>query len=115
MAAHTLARSGFRIVFVALALAVPLFASAGRVDLPYVWIYVALIVGMMTLGQWVVDPGLIEERTRPGPGGIDRNLGYATLPCCLVHLIVAGLDIGRYHWSDAFPTWSRGAPHPAPA
>ena len=35
----------------------------------------------------------------PGPGGKDRLLRLIALPIVLAHLVIAGLDAGRFHWS----------------
>ena len=88
--------------------AVGLFAavvlgSAGRVDLPFVWAYVALIGCVIPVAMRFVDPDLRRERVHPGPGGTDRNLRKLAMPFFGAHLVVAGLDIGRYHWSAAIP------------
>jgi protein-S-isoprenylcysteine O-methyltransferase Ste14 len=83
-----------------------LFGSAGRWDLPLVWAYVALLLSQTLVAcLFVMDPALRQERLRPGPGGEDRSLRWMVTPFLLAHWIVAGLDIGRFHWSDtvAFP------------
>jgi len=89
----------FILVFVAL-----LFGSAGRLDLPWFWAYVAVICGVGIVLVSINDPGLARERTRPGPGGIDRNLRAIVAPMVLVHYVVAGLDVGRFHWSPRLPS-----------
>jgi hypothetical protein len=50
-----------------------------------------------------IDPALRRERLKPGPGGKDRYLRLIALPFILAHLIVAGLDVGRSHWSRPMP------------
>ena len=84
-------------------LAVLLFGSAGRIDLPFVWAYLAVLTCVMLVALCYVDADLQRERARPGPGGTDRNLRILVLPFFAVHLVVAGSDIGRYHWSDTVP------------
>lgn len=76
-----------------------LFGSAGRWDLPFVWAYLAVLVGSTFAGWLLMDPGLIRERMKPGPGGTDRALRWVVLPFFAAHLFVAGLDAGRFHWS----------------
>jgi protein-S-isoprenylcysteine O-methyltransferase Ste14 len=84
-------------------IAATLFASAGRMDLPFLWSYVAVRFAVCLVSLWMLDPGLQMERESPGTGGRDRNLpGIAGL-LIFVHLLCAGLDVGRYHWSDTVP------------
>ena len=75
----------------------------GRWDLPMFWAYLGVYVVSMVVAMFVVDPTLIQERLRPGPGGQD----YATLivltPLLLGQCVVAALDVGHYHWSDSVP------------
>lgn len=80
-----------------------LFASAGRFDLPMFWVYLAVLVLYLLLALAVLDPALLRERLRPGPGGKDRYLRLIALPCIACHWIVAALDVGRFHWSDRVP------------
>jgi protein-S-isoprenylcysteine O-methyltransferase Ste14 len=83
-----------------------LFGAAGRLDLPMVWIYLAVTLVLNLLGNRLIhwrNPGLLQERRRPGQGEQDR-LTRRAFPILLVtHWIVAGLDIGRFHWSGDFP------------
>jgi protein-S-isoprenylcysteine O-methyltransferase Ste14 len=57
----------------------------------------------MVVGGLLADPGLARERLRPGPGGRDYATVIATTPLWLVSFVVAGLDVGRFHWSDSVP------------
>src|SRR3954449_13334322 len=84
-------------------LAVSLFASAGRIDLPWFWAVLAVHSALMLVGLSSIDPALRRERFKPGPGGRDRYLRLIALPFILAHLIVAGLDVGRFHWSQPTP------------
>ncbi len=83
------------------------FGLAGRVDLPWIW---------ATLGTFVAthlplvivlrkDPGLIQERMKPGPGVPlwDRFVLGAAGILMVGTLIFAPLDVGRLHWSDSVP------------
>ena len=85
-------------------LAASLFASAGRIDLPWFWAVLAVHATLMTVAMTSIDPALRRERLKPGPGGRDRYLRLVALPFILAHLIVAGLDVGRFHWSRPMPT-----------
>lgn len=83
-----------------------LFASAGRWDLPMFWAYIAVMVVLSSLSfLWLYrhNPDLTNERLRPGPGEHDKlSLGllYVTLAA---HWGIAGLDVGRWHWSGHLP------------
>ncbi|GMU33059.1 MAG: isoprenylcysteine carboxylmethyltransferase family protein [Planctomycetia bacterium] len=82
-----------------------LFISAGRIDLPFFWITLAVLTLTMSLGMGGIDADLMKERKRPGPGGVDRMLRWRAMPFMLAQLIVAGLDAGRFNWSGEFPPW----------
>jgi len=90
---------GMRVVLAIAALIAMVFGSAGRWDLPFAWAYLAVLVGAMVVTVFVIDKDLVRERAKPGPGGVDRSLRFVVLPFFAVHIVVAGLDIGRYHWS----------------
>jgi protein-S-isoprenylcysteine O-methyltransferase Ste14 len=80
-----------------------LFGCAGRWDLPMFWAYVGVFsVPLLVVALTVYDPDLAKERFRPGPGGKDWLfvVGRLFVPA---HLAVAGLDVGRFHWSDTVP------------
>jgi protein-S-isoprenylcysteine O-methyltransferase Ste14 len=51
-----------------------------------------------------VDPDLARERMRPGGQKPPLVLRLFTI-VLIAHYIVAGLDRGRYHWSDGVPCW----------
>ena len=85
-------------------LAATLFLAAGRWDLPWFWAVIAVHSALLTVGMSSIDPALQRERLKPGPGGKDRYLRLIALPFILAHLIVAGLDVGRLHWSRPVPT-----------
>ena len=84
-----------------------LFGIAGRIGLPIYWGYL-IIVGMASVvGFAVIDPGLIRERMRPGPGGKDFITVYLGKLVLTAHLVVSALDVGRFHFSDAIPVWAQ--------
>ncbi len=93
----------FRVLMIESILATILFASAGRTDLPWFWAVLALHAAMFLTGISFMDPDLREERLHPGPGGRSRGVRFLALPFILVHLAVAGLDVGRYGWSGPIP------------
>ena len=86
-----------------------LFGSAGRWDLPFFWAWIGVFVLAAVVVLATLDRDLLRERIKPGPGGTDRHLRLFAMPFFLAHLIVAGLDLGRFHFSDSVPTWLRVA------
>lgn len=80
-----------------------LFGCAGRWDVPMFWAYLGVMAASAVVGAFLVDPGLIAERLRPGPGGTDYLTAVAAAPLWLAAYAVAGLDVGRFHWSDDVP------------
>jgi protein-S-isoprenylcysteine O-methyltransferase Ste14 len=84
--------------------AVTLFAAAGTVEILGFWVYVAIFAAVMVASFAFLDPGLLRERMRPGGQRPPLALRLFSL-VLLVHLIVAGLDRGRFHWSDGVPVW----------
>src|SRR3954468_24029454 len=88
-----------RVLVVESMLAATLFASAGRIDLPWFWAVLAVHSALLTGGMSSIDPALRRERLKPGPGGRDRYLRLIALPFILAHLTVAGLDVGRFRWT----------------
>jgi protein-S-isoprenylcysteine O-methyltransferase Ste14 len=84
-------------------LAALLFGCAGRWDLPFFWAYLAIRTARAVIGVLVADPTLIKERLLPGPGGQDFLSAAVLIPLWLGQQVVAGLDVGRFHWSDSVP------------
>ncbi|MCG3197555.1 MAG: hypothetical protein GHCLOJNM_02041 [bacterium] len=83
-----------------------LFGSAGRIDLPWFWAVIAIHSFLLLYGLSAIDPDLRKERFHPGKGGIDRNLRFLAMPMIQLHLVIAGLDMGRYQWSPPLPLWA---------
>jgi protein-S-isoprenylcysteine O-methyltransferase Ste14 len=84
-------------------MALVLFGAAGRWDLPWFWAVIAIHSFFMMSAVLFMDPELRRERVRPGPGGRDRKFRVLALPLILAHLVVAGLDVGRFGWSGPIP------------
>jgi protein-S-isoprenylcysteine O-methyltransferase Ste14 len=76
-----------------------LFGFAGRLDLP--WFGAVLTTHAVLVGILLhsIDPDLLRERLKPGPGGRDTNLRWLASPFYFAHLAIAGLDVGRFDWS----------------
>jgi protein-S-isoprenylcysteine O-methyltransferase Ste14 len=84
---------------------VVLFASAGSVRLPQVWVYLGFWMASTIAALAMLDPELLSERERPGGGEwiYRRPVALFVIPWALGHWVVAGLDVGRFHWSDDVP------------
>ena len=92
--------------------AVVLFASAGRVDVPMFWAYLVVHSGAqlaMTLVVFRRNRDLLEERQRPGEGAKawDRVILRIYFWLTLALFVAAGLDVGRFYWSDTVPLWGQ--------
>jgi protein-S-isoprenylcysteine O-methyltransferase Ste14 len=85
-----------------------LFASAGAVAILGFWLYVAIFAAVMAISFAILDPELLRERMRPGGQRPPLGLQLFTLVLVL-HWIIAGLDRGRFHWSDSVPAWLQTA------
>ena len=90
------------------ALAVALFVSAGTLEIWSFWLYVAIFAAVFVVAFATLDPGLLRERMRPGGQKPPLSLRLFSL-VLFVHWIVAGLDRGRFHWSDTVPPWLQAA------
>src|SRR5258708_7062927 len=88
--------------------AVVLFTAAGTIEIPGFWFYVAIFAAVMVASFAFLDPGLLRGGMRPGGHRPPLALRLFTLVLVL-HWIVAGLDRGRFHWSDTVPAWLRAA------
>lgn len=78
-----------------------LFAAAGRIDIPEFWAYAGLV--WLSFGTTYAvllkrRPDLVAERLKP-PSDRDRVTQRVTAPLFMAHLVVAGMDVGRFSWS----------------
>ena len=80
-----------------------LFGSAGRMDLPFFWAYLGVFAAGLATSSVLVDPTLTRERLRPGPGAKFYATDALIPVAWLGQYVVAGLDVGRFHWSDTVP------------
>ena len=89
------------------AAAAALFAAASTIVIPAFWAYLAILAAVMIFSFATLDPDLLRERMRPG--GKKPPLALRVFSLVLfMHWIVAGLDRGRFHWSDNVPGWLQG-------
>ena len=79
-----------------------LFGCAGRLDIAPFWEYLVVCTGFFGLAACVIDPDLLQERARPGGQPLKLRY-YALLLLPMAHWCIAGLDVGRFHWSDSIP------------
>jgi len=82
------------------------FIAAGRIDIPRAWIYFGLAFTITTISafiMWKYAPELANQRgeMKPGTPGWDKILLMTVFLLQLVPLpLAAGLDIGRFKWSE---------------
>lgn len=101
-------RAYIRLIVYILLVALILFASAGRLDWPAAWVFLVIYAAIILIGVIFVDPELIEERSRIGPGAKRWDIVLASVVVVFLFpatFLIAGLDAGRYHWSPPFPLW----------
>jgi protein-S-isoprenylcysteine O-methyltransferase Ste14 len=84
------------------------FTAAGRIDLPYVWAILIVQAISMSAIALTLAPELVQERLHPGAEGRvhDHHRAFVT-PLIFASWILAGLDLGRFHWSDTIPNGMR--------
>jgi protein-S-isoprenylcysteine O-methyltransferase Ste14 len=78
-----------------------MFGPAGRLDVPAFWLYLALLWFGAAATYTVLerkDPALAQERMKP-PSDRDKATRRLIALPFTAHLVLAGLDVGRYHWS----------------
>jgi protein-S-isoprenylcysteine O-methyltransferase Ste14 len=75
------------------------FFAAGRFDLPMVWGVLGVLFVFGVVLALVADRGMMCERVKPGPGNKDRLTRRIGAVLIFAHWILAGLDVGRFHWS----------------
>ena len=88
------------------AMAVVLFGAAGTFGVPMFWAYLALFAVLCVAASaavYLLSPDLVKERVRPGKGEQDRVTVRALNLLMFAQLSLAGLDVGRLHWSATVP------------
>jgi protein-S-isoprenylcysteine O-methyltransferase Ste14 len=96
-------KTAIRVFVILGAMIAAIFGSAGRWNLPFAWASLGIAVAFAATIIFKIDPSLRRERLNPAPGGQDRRLRATMVPFMLGGWIVAGLDVGRFHWSDTIP------------
>ena len=97
-----------RLILYILLVATILFVSAGRTDWYIAWAFLGVYLAIIIIGIIYIDPDLLEERSHIGPGAKKWDIVLAISVVVFIlplTLLVAGLDIGRYHWSPVLPVW----------
>jgi protein-S-isoprenylcysteine O-methyltransferase Ste14 len=79
-----------------------LFASAGTFAIAAFWVYLTILAAIVIVSFVMLDPELLHERMRPGGKPLPLGVMVATAVFAM-HWVVAGLDVGRFHWSDTIP------------
>ncbi len=87
-------------------IAIILFASAGRIDWDFAWIYIVTSVLIMITNALIFSPELISERGRKKENveKWDRLISGLIIFPWLALYAVSGLDI-RFGWSPELPLW----------
>lgn len=97
-----------RLLAVEIVLALILFGAAGRLDLPWFWATLIVNGSLVQLAFVLMDPALRRERLKPKRGGRDRHFRRVAGPLIVLHLIIAGLDVGRFHGSPELTPTAQG-------
>jgi protein-S-isoprenylcysteine O-methyltransferase Ste14 len=84
------------------------FASAGRTDLPLAWAYFLINLGtgvIFSVILEIMNPGLIAERFKPGPGRAGLSLQDCQQHPDGSDAGCGRVRCGRYHWSGPVAPW----------
>ena len=96
---------GLLVVYL-VAMAAVLFGAAGTFAVPMFWAYLVLFAVLCVAASgavYLLSPDLVKERVRPGEGEQDRVTVRALNLLMFLQLLLAGLDVGRLHWSAIVP------------
>jgi protein-S-isoprenylcysteine O-methyltransferase Ste14 len=89
------------------AFGVLLFWSAGTLNVPAFWIYLGVMTVLCVVSSVYINvrsPDLVKERLRPGKGEQDKVTLTVMWIAFILQGVIAGVDVGRYHWSSNVPT-----------
>ena len=100
--------SGFLVILAYLTLFFTIFfLSAGTINIPAAWIALGSYAVISIINFFLVDPELVSERMQMGGKGVSQEDRVVAAVSFLfiypITLIVAGLDVGRFHWTLPFP------------
>jgi protein-S-isoprenylcysteine O-methyltransferase Ste14 len=96
---------GLLVVYL-VAMGAVLFGAAGTFAVPMFWAYLVLFAVLCvgaSAAVYLLSPDLVKERVRPGEGGQDRVTVRALNVLMFTQVLIAGLDVGRLHWSATVP------------
>ena len=88
-----------------------LLVSAGRIDWTAAWLYLGVVILIIITNAYIMDPGLMAERSglQQGTARWDLYLStFVALAGPFLILLIAGLD-QRYNWSGAVSIWQQAA------
>jgi protein-S-isoprenylcysteine O-methyltransferase Ste14 len=88
-------------------IAAVLSLSAGNWTLPLIWAYAVVMGAILLADNTTLNQESTAERTQTmeGVGGADAILVWVFFLTFISHWVIAGLDLGRFHWSDRVPLW----------
>lgn len=82
------------------------FIAAGTSNIPSAWVSLGAYSIISIINVFLVDPDLVSERMQMGGKGVnqkDRILASVSFAFLTpITLIIAGLDIGRFHWTQSY-------------
>jgi protein-S-isoprenylcysteine O-methyltransferase Ste14 len=96
---------GLLVVYL-VAMGAVLFGAAGTLAVPMFWAYLTLFAVLCvgaSAAVYLLSPDLVKERVRPGAGEQDRVTVRALNLLMFAQWLLAGLDVGRLHWSATVP------------
>jgi protein-S-isoprenylcysteine O-methyltransferase Ste14 len=95
----------FTVVFYA-AITIGICLIAGRWNLPFFWIVLGVQLAVGLFGCCVLDEDLLRERLHPPKDQNKDPLGLAIISILFfAQLVIAALDVGRWHLSDGVPVF----------
>jgi protein-S-isoprenylcysteine O-methyltransferase Ste14 len=71
---------------------------------PWLWTYIGAWAVVSLYALLSLDEDVAKERFRPPESGADARWLHAIRLIALAHLIVGGLDTGRFHWTPVDPS-----------
>jgi protein-S-isoprenylcysteine O-methyltransferase Ste14 len=110
MKSTTTAKIIVRGVVLPLFLMTVMLVAAGRLSYWQGWAYCASLLLVLGVNLFLMrhKRDLIEERLSPGQGTKwwDKVYFSITTPLYIITLVLAALDVGKFHWSPSLPIWA---------